>query len=83
MNLDIIKKLNELGVDTSIKFSISTGKWYVFAAKLEIKDGNFLTSICSHGDTIEQAVAEFNLAVIGKRLVSNAYSSDRCEFCIL
>lgn len=81
MNTYFIEFLNINGVETSIKYSNTTRKYYV-STQAEAKEGGLLKSIANHEDTIEKAIESFNKDIQNKIVVINAYGENRKELSI-
>lgn len=76
-----IKFLNLNNINTDIKYSEITGKWFV-STSAELKGNGILSGICYHGTTPDDAVDGFNNEIKGHTLVIRAYGKDRMEINI-
>lgn len=73
MDLSIFKTLNEMGAETTIHYSRTTNKFYVYT-RANISEPSILKSVGSeHCDTIEEAISAFNKRAKGKKLVWDKY----------
>ena len=81
-NKKYIKRLNNIGCDTIIRFSSCTKKWYV-STSAEIVEGIFLTGGHEHQDTIEKAIDSFNSSIEGKELVFKKYTGERVTIAVI